>query len=107
MYLPRKSLVPLALVVGVFGTPRLSPARAPGAPGGVAHPLVVQLATAEPESRRRQRRVRGGKVRGILSDRVARLRKAAGRARPARQRIRWRRLHYEQPARGPPPAPAL
>src|SRR5580704_6756787 len=57
MYLSRKSLLPLplALVVGLFGTSTLTPVHVPGAPGGIAHPPVVQLATAERGMRRRRR----------------------------------------------------
>lgn len=101
MYLPRKSLLPLALLVGLFGTPTLAPAHAPRAPGGGGHPPVVQLATVAPDIRRR-RRARRWKVRGILSCLVARLRDAVGVTRPAGTRIRSRRAHHNQIARGPP-----
>lgn len=99
---PRKSLLPLALVVGLFGTPTLGPAHVPGAPGGAAHPAVVQLATSDPWIQRRRRRVGELKVRGILARGVGRLRAAAGRIRQADKRIRSRRPHGDRLARGPP-----
>jgi hypothetical protein len=106
MDLPRKSLLPLALIVGLFGT-TLGSAYAQRAPSGVAHPPVVQLATADPAIGRRRRRIRGRKVRGILSRLAARVRGAAGRTRPAGKRIRTRRAHRDRLARGPPLSPAL
>src|ERR1700744_5843749 len=98
MYLSRKSLLPLALVVGMFGTPALAPAHAPGAPGGGAHPPAVQLATADGGIRRR-RRVRGAKVRGILWRAVSCLRGAASRTRPAGERVQSQRRQYHWFAR--------
>jgi hypothetical protein len=106
MDLPRMSLIPLALVVGLFGTPMLGPAPAPGARGGTVHLPVTQLAGANPRIRRR-RRVRGRKVRGILSGAVGRPRSAAGRTRAAGERIRSRWAHRDRLARGPPRSHAL
>src|ERR1700745_3021387 len=106
MYLSRKSLLPLALVVGLFGSPTLAPAHAPGTPGGMAHPAVVQLATADGGIRRR-RRVRGAIVRGILWRAVGYLRGAAGRSRPAGENLQARRPHHDSFARGPPRSPGL
>ncbi|MGO9884400.1 MAG: hypothetical protein ACLPV4_15460, partial [Solirubrobacteraceae bacterium] len=80
MYLSRKSLLPLALVVGLFGTPTLTPVHVPGASGGVAHPPAVQLAAAE-RGMGRRRQSRGAKVRAVL-------RRAVGGVRGAATRIR-------------------
>jgi hypothetical protein len=107
MYLRRKSLLPLAFVVGLFGTPMLGPAHVSGAPGGVVRPPVGPLAAANPGIRRRRRRVRGGKVRGILSRAVGRLGSAGGRTRPAGERIVSRRALHDRLARGPPRSHAL
>jgi len=106
MYVPRKSLLPLALVVGLFGTTP-GPGHAQRAPGGVGHPPVVQLAIADTGIRRQRRRIRRRKVRGILSRLVGRLRDAAGRTRSAAERIRSRRAHHDRLARGPPRSHAL
>jgi hypothetical protein len=90
----------------LFGTPTLGPAHASGAPGGVVHSPVAQLAAANPGIRRR-RRVRGRKVRGILSRAVGRLRSAAGGTRPVGETILSRRALHDRLARGPPRSHAL
>jgi hypothetical protein len=107
MYLRRKSLLPLAFIVGLFGTPTLGPARVSGAPGGVVHPPVAQLPAANRGIRRRGRRVRGGKLRRVLSRAVSRLRSAGGRTRPAAETILSRRALHDRLARGPPRSHAL
>src|SRR5580704_1118260 len=108
MYLSRKSLLPLplALVVGLFGTSTLTPVHVPGAPGGIAHPPVVQLATAERRMRRR-RRIRGAKVRVVLRRALGGVRGAATRIRAAGERLRTRRPPHDSLARGPPRSPDL
>src|SRR5450631_819147 len=101
MYLSRKSLLPLALVVGLFGTPTLTAVHVAGAPAGVTHPPAVQLTAAEPGIRR-QRQFRGAKVRVALKRAVSRLRGAAKRIRAADQCLQARRPPYDSLARGPP-----
>jgi hypothetical protein len=104
MYLARKSLLPLALVVGLFGTPTLTAVHVPGAPGGVAHPPAVQLAAAERGTRRR-RQIQGAKVRVVLRRAVSGLRDAAKRIRVADERLQTRRAPHDSSARGPPRSP--
>jgi hypothetical protein len=106
MYFPRKTLFPVALVVGLFGTPGLGPTRAPGVRGGVVHLPVTQVAGSSPGIGRR-RRVRGGKVRSVFSRAVGSLPGAAGRVRPAAERIRSRWVHRYRLARGPPRSDGL
>ena len=103
MFLSRKSLLTLALVVGLFGTPTLT-VHVPGAPGGVAHPPAVQLATAERGTRRR-RRIRGAKAGVVLRCAVSGLRDAAKRIRAADERRQTRRPPHDSLARGPPRSP--
>jgi hypothetical protein len=104
MYLSRKSLLPLTLVVGLFGTPTLTAVHLPGAPGGVAHPPAVQLAAAE-RGTRRGRRIRRAKVRVVLSLTVSGLRGAAKRIRGADEHLQTRRPPHNSLARGPPHSP--
>jgi hypothetical protein len=104
MYLSRKSLLPLALVVGLFGAPTLTPVHVPGAPGGVAHPPAVQLAAAERGTPRR-RQIRGAKVRAVLRLTGGGLRGAAKRIRAAGKRLQTRRPPHDSFARGPPRSP--
>jgi hypothetical protein len=105
MHLSRKSLLPLALVVGWFGTPTLTAVHVPGAPGGVAHPPAVQLAAAE-RGTRRHRQIPGAKVRVVVLRRaVGGLRGAAKRIRAAGERLATRRAPHDSFARGPPRAP--
>jgi len=106
MYLSRKSLLPLALVVGLFGTPTLTAVHAPGAPGGVAHPPAVQIAAAE-RGMRRRRQIRRAKVREVLKRAVTGLRDAAKRIRAADERLQTRRPPHDSLARGPPRSPGL
>jgi hypothetical protein len=106
MYLSRKSLLPLALVVGFFGTPTVTLMHAPGAPGGVAHPSAVQLAPAERGTRLR-RQIRGSQVRAVLRRGVGGLRGAAKRICAAAERLQTRRPPRDSFARGPPPLPGL
>ncbi len=106
MYLPRKSLLPLALAIGLFGTPMLTPVHAPGTPGGVAHPPAVQLQAAERVTRRR-RRIRGSKVRALLSRAVGGVRGAAMRIHATNTRLQTRRAPHDVLARGPPRSPDL
>jgi hypothetical protein len=101
MYLSRKTLVPLALAVGLFGTPALAPVHIPGASGGVAHPLVVQAA-ADERGIRRRRKNRGAKARFVLRRAVGAVRGARRRIRAAAQRIETRRPPHDWFARGPP-----
>src|ERR1700759_474722 len=101
MYLSRKSLLPLALVVGLFGTPTLTQAHVPGASGGLAHPPAVQLAAAEPRTRR-QRQTRGAKVRVVLRRAVGGVRGAVTRIGAAGGGPPSRRPSHEPVARGPP-----
>jgi hypothetical protein len=106
MYLSRKSILPLALVVGLFGTPTLTQVHGPGAPGGVAHPQVVQLADGEREPRRR-RQIRGARLRIALSRAVGGVRGATVRLRAAGERLQTRRPPHDWLARGPPRSPGL
>ncbi|HEY4828702.1 MAG TPA: hypothetical protein VIH85_18155 [Solirubrobacteraceae bacterium] len=101
MHLSRKNLLPLALVVGLFGTPALAPVHVPGASGGVAHPPAIQTATAEREMRRR-RRIRRAKVRVLVRRGVGLVRGAATHIRAAGERVRTRRPPHDSFARGPP-----
>jgi hypothetical protein len=102
MCLSRKSfLLPIALVVGLFGTPTLTAVHVPGVPGGVAHPPVVQLAAGGRRTRRR-RQIRGAKVRAVLRRAVSRLRGAAKRIRAVDERVQTRRAPHDSFARGPP-----
>jgi hypothetical protein len=101
MYPSRKSLLSLALVVGLCATPTLAAVHAPGAPGGVLHPLVVQLANTDGAARRR-RRVRGAKVYAILRPAARRLRGAVKRIRATDERHQARRAPHDWDARGPP-----
>src|ERR1700756_2954545 len=106
MYLSRKSLLPLALVFGLFGTPTLSPAHAPGAPGAMAYPPVVEFATADGGIRGR-RRVRGAKVRRILWRAAVRLCGVAPSTPPAEQSVQPRRPRHHSFARAPPRSAGL
>src|ERR1700722_20223702 len=99
MYPPRKSLLPLALVVGLFGTPTFASGHAAGRPGGVVHPAVVQLASDE-RGRGRRRRARGAKVRVILWRAVGRMRRAAVMIPAAGDGLRTRRPPHDSLARG-------
>lgn len=101
MYPSRKSLLSLALVVGLCAAPTLAAVHAPGAPGGVLHPLVVQLANADGVPRRR-RRVRGVKARAIHRRAIHRLRGAVKRIRATDEGHRARRAPHDWDARGPP-----
>lgn len=101
MYPSRKRLLSLALVVGSFAAPTLAAVHAPGAPGGVLHPLVVQPATTDGATRRR-RRVRGEKVRAIQRRAVRRLRGAVKQIRATDERHQARRAPHDWDARGPP-----
>ena len=107
MYLSRKSLLPLALVVGLFGTPTLTADHILGASGGVAHPLVVQFADAAERGMRRRRRVRRAKVRVVLRWAVGAVRDAATRIRAAGQSLQTRRPPHDSLARGPPRSPGM
>lgn len=106
MYLSRKSLVPLALAVGLFGTPALAPVHIPGASGGAAHPLVVQVA-ADERGIRRRRKIRGAKLRFVLRRAVAAVLGAGTRIRAAGQRTETRRPPHDWFARGPPRSSGL
>lgn len=106
MYLSRRSLLPLALVVALSGMSTLAPAHAAGAPGGVAHPAVVQLATADRGIRRR-RRIRSTKVRAILWWPVCRRRGASSRIHAASASFQTPRPPSDSFARGPPRASGL
>ena len=106
MYLSRKSLLPLALVVGLFAAPTVTPVHVPGAPGGVVHPPAVQLAAAERGTRLR-RQIRGAKVRAVLRRAVGGPRGAAKRIRAAGERLATRRPPHDSYARGPPRSPGL
>jgi hypothetical protein len=106
MYLSRKSLLSLALVVGLFGAPTVTPVHVPGAPGGIAHPPAVQLAAGERGTRLR-RQIRGAKVRTVLRRAVGGLRGAANRIRAAGERLATRRPPDNSLARGPPRSPGL
>ena len=64
MHFPRKSLIPVMLALGLFGTPALASAHAPGAPGSLGHPPVTQHA-ALPQRKRRRRRIRRARARFI------------------------------------------
>jgi hypothetical protein len=106
MYLSRKSLLPLALVVGLFGAPTVTPVHVLGAPGGVAHPPAVQLAAAKLGTRRR-RQIRGAKVRAVLRRAIGGLHRAANRIRAAGEHLQTRRPPHDSLARGPPRSPGL
>lgn len=101
MYPSRKSLLALALVGALSGTSTLAPAHAPGIPGGVVHPVVVQLGTVDSGIRRR-RRIRRSKLRAILSRPVFVLRGIASRIHATSARIQARRPPSDSFARGPP-----
>src|SRR4051794_15306065 len=101
MYRSCKSLLSLALAVGLVGTPALASGHLAGAPGGVVHPALVQLATSDRGIRRRSR-VRGAKVRVILRQAVGRLRRVAGTIPAAGERAPRRRPPHDSFARGPP-----
>jgi hypothetical protein len=102
MNLSRKSLLPLALVVGLFGTPTLGSVHDAGAHGGgVVHPSVVQLA-ADERGIRRRRRVRAANVRATLWRAVGRLRDAAKVICAAGESLQTRRPPQDSFARGPP-----
>jgi hypothetical protein len=101
MYLSRKNLLPLALVVGLFGAPTLTPVHVPGAPGGVAHPPAVQLADVQRGTRLR-RQTRRSKVHIVLRVAVGALRGAAKRIRAAGERFATGRPPHDSLARGPP-----
>jgi len=101
MNLSRKSLLALALVVGLFGTPTLASAHDAGAHGGAVHPSVVQLA-ADERAIRRRRRVRVANVRATVWRPVGRLRDAAKAIRAAGESLQTRRPRQDSFARGPP-----
>jgi hypothetical protein len=101
MYPSRKRLLSLALVVGLFAAPTLAAVHAPGAPGGVLHPLVVQPATTDGATRRR-RRVRGEKVHAFQRRVVRRLRGAVKRIPATDESRHTRRPPHDWDARGPP-----
>jgi len=106
MYLSRKSLLSLALVVGLFGAPTVTAVHVPGAPGGVAHPPAVQFVAAERGTRLR-RQVRGAKVRVVLRRAGGGLRGAVKRIRAAGERFVTRRPPHDSFARGPPRSPGF
>ena len=106
MYLCRKSLLSLALVAGLFGTPTLTSVHVPGGPGGVAHPPAVQLAAAE-RGLRRRRKIRGAKVRVVLRRLVGGLRSATKRIRAVGKRLQTRRPPHDSFARAPPRSPGF
>jgi hypothetical protein len=103
MHLHRKTLTAAALVLALFGLSAGGSARSLGAPGGLAHGPVVQLATLEQRARPR-RRVRGVKVRAILSRTIRRVRSGTARTRPRGARLRARLAPHDSWARGPPRA---
>jgi hypothetical protein len=104
MHLPRKSLFSLTLLVALFGMPSLASVHAPGAPGGLGHPPLIQLATL-PRRARLRRRVRGSKVRAVLWRARLRLRGAAGNLRAAGESVQPRLPPHDSYARGPPRPP--
>lgn len=101
MYLSRKSVLSLALVVGLLGGPTLASAHAPGAPGGVMHPPVALLATADAATGRR-RRARRAKVHAIRRRLTRVLRRAVNRIRATDASHHARRPPHDWVARGPP-----
>lgn len=101
MYPPRKSLLPLTVVLALFGTPALASVQAPGAPGGVGHLPVIQLATL-PRRLRLRRRVRGAKARAVAWRLGRRVRGAAARIRARCESIQPRLPPHDSYARGPP-----
>ena len=101
MYPSRKSVLSLALVVGLCAAPSLAAVHAPGAPGGVLHPLVVQPANTD-GARRRRRGVRGVKPHAIHRRALRRLRGAVKRIRATDERHQARRAPHDWDARGPP-----
>jgi hypothetical protein len=101
MDLPRKSMFSLALVLALFGTPALASAQAPGAPGAVGHPPIVQLATL-PRRVGLRRRVRGMKLRMITWRLGRRLRQPGVGTSAGSESIRPRLLPRDNYARGPP-----
>jgi hypothetical protein len=106
MNLSRKSLLPLALVVGLFGTPTLASVHDAGAHGGVVHPSVLQPA-ADERGIRRRRRVRAANVRATLWRPVGRLRDAAKVICAAGESLQTRRPPQDSFARGPPRSSGL
>src|SRR5712671_3305509 len=103
MHLHRKTLAAAALVLALFGASSDRSARSLGAPGGLGHGSMVQLATLEQRARPR-RRVRGVKLRAILWRTVRRVRSGTVRTRPRASSPRARLAPYDSRARGPPPA---
>ncbi|MCW3065783.1 MAG: hypothetical protein JWN32_2955 [Solirubrobacterales bacterium] len=101
MYLSRKSLFSVTLAVALFGTPAAAAVHAPGVPGVVSQPPVVQFATL-PRRVRPRRRVRRAKVRVIAWWARPRMRGAAERVRSGRASVQPRLPPHESFARGPP-----
>jgi hypothetical protein len=101
MDLPRKCMLSVALVVALFGTPALASAQAPGAPGGVGHPPIVQLGTL-PRLVGLRRRVRGMKLRMIAWRLGRRMRQLGVGTNTGSESIRPRLLPRDKYARGPP-----
>jgi hypothetical protein len=103
MHLHRKTLTAAALVLTLFGASAGGSARSLGAPGGLGHGPMVQLATLE-QRVRPWRRVRGVKVRAILWRTVRRVRSGTARTRARGGRLRARLARHDSWARGPPRA---
>ena|SRR5438270_1830115 len=101
MDLPRKSMLSVALVVALFGTPALASAQAPGAPGGVGHAPIVELATL-PRWVGLRRRVRSMKLRMIAWRLGRRLRQPGVGTSAGSESIPPRLLPRDKYARGPP-----
>jgi hypothetical protein len=103
MHFHRRPLAAAALVLALFGASAGGSARALGAPGGLAHGPIVQLATLEQRVRPR-RRVRGVKVRAILWRAVGGMRSGSTGARAPGARLRARLALHDSWARAPPRA---
>jgi hypothetical protein len=101
MHLPRKPLAAAALVLALFGASAGGSARALGAPGGLGHGPMVQLATLE-QRVRPPRRVRGVKVRAILWRAVRRMRSGTAGTRTPGARLKARLALHDSWARAPP-----
>jgi hypothetical protein len=103
MHLHRKPLAAAALVLALFGASAGGSARALGAPGGLGHGPIVQLATLEQRVRPR-RRARGVKLRAILWRAVRRMRSGTAGTRAPGARLRARLALHDSWARAPPRA---
>ena len=107
MYLPARAFSRLALTIGLFW---YADAHAGSRPRDARRRSVIRRSSSRrPLERvtRRRRRIRGAKVRALLSRALGVMRGAATRIDAANMRLQTRRAPHDVLARGPPRSPDL